>query len=315
MIKLSVIAVTWNSKAFVTDFLKSLEELSSISAEVLVVDNASADDTAKIIRQEFPWVRLIENETNVGFAKANNIGIQAASGEYLCLINPDVVVLPNCIQDMLHFMEQNRSVGLVGPAMVGSDGTVQCSWMQLPSLWNFLFAAFALNRVFPRLAAPCGQAIHDCSWDRVRDVDVLNGWFWLARRLALEEVGLLDERFFMYGEDMDWCTRFLQAGWRLVYFPLARAIHYGGGSSENDPVRFFIEMHRANLQYWQKHKRAFTKAAFLGVVAIHHLFRVAGYGLLYLASRSHSLEAAHKIRRSAACLRWLVTLTLRTEMK
>jgi len=119
----------------------------------------------------------------------------------------------------------------------------------------------------------------------------------------------------MYSEDVDWCTRFRQAGWRLVYYPLAKAIHYGGGSSARDPIRFYIEMQRANLQYWQKHKRPFAQAAFLGVTAIHHLLRVAGYGLVYFASRSHSLDAAHKVRRSAACLRWLVTLPPRTETK
>jgi GT2 family glycosyltransferase len=284
-------------------------------AEVLVVDNASRDGTTKIIRQEFPWVKLIENETNLGFAKANNIGIRVASGEYLCLINPDVVVLPACIQHLLYFMEHNRSVGLVGPAMIGLDGTVQRSCMRFPSLWNCLCAALPLYHAFPRLAVFGGQEMHDCSWNRVQDVDILNGWFWLARRPALDQVGLLDERFFMYGEDMDWCTRFWQAGWRLVYYPLAKAIHYGGGSSEKDPIRFYIEMQRANLQYWQKHKRGFTQAAFLGVVAIHHLLRIAGYGLVYLASRTRSLEAAHKVRRSVACLRWLFTLTPRTETR
>jgi GT2 family glycosyltransferase len=314
-VRLTVIIVTWNSAGFIAGCLKSLKEFCSVSAEVLVVDNASVDGTAKLIQQEFPWVKLIENKTNLGFARANNIGIRAASGEYLCLINPDVVVLPGCLHDMLYFMEENRSVGLMGPAMIGSDGTVQSSGMRFPSLWNCFCDAFALYRAFPRSAAFGGQPMHDCSWDRVQDVDILTGWFWLVRRPALDQVGPLDERFFMYGEDVDWCTRFRQAGWRLVYYPLAKAIHYGGGSSEKDPIRFYIEMQRANLQYWQKHKRGFTQAAFLGVVAIHHLLRIAGYGLVYLASRTRSLEAAHKVRRSVACLRWLFTLTPRTETR
>jgi GT2 family glycosyltransferase len=317
MIRLSIIVVTSNSEGFIAKCLKSLEELRSLSAEVLVVDNASGDATTKIIRQHFPWAKLIENEMNLGFAKANNIGIRAASAssDYLCLINPDVVVLPGCVQKLLNFMEHNVSVGLVGPAMIGSDGALGRSCMRFPNLWNCLCDAFALYRAFPHSAMFGGHDMHDYSPDRVQDVDILNGWFWLVRRQAVDQVGLLDERFFMYGEDIDWCVRFKQMGWRLVYYPLTKAIHYGGASSAKDPVRFYIEMQKANLQYWKKHKRAFAEAAFRGVLAIHHLLRVAGYGLLYVTSRSHSLEAAHKVKRSAASLRWLITLAARTEFK
>jgi GT2 family glycosyltransferase len=315
MVRLSIIIVTWNSADFIAECLKSLGELPSISAELLVVDNASVDGTAEIIRGEFPWVKLIENETNLGFAKASNAGIEAASGEYLCLINPDVIVLPGCLQDMLYFMEHNSSVGVVAPAMLGSDGEMVRSCMRFPTLWNCLCDALALYRVFPQSALFGGQNMHDFSRNRVQDVDVLNGWFWLIRRAALAHVGLLDERFFMYGEDVDWCTRFRRAGWRLVYYPLAKAIHYGGGSSTKDPVRCYIELQRANLQYWKKHKRSFAQAAFLLIIAFQQLLRVTGYGLLYLASRSHSLEAAGKIRRSVACLRWLFAPSPRTEAK
>jgi GT2 family glycosyltransferase len=312
---LSVLVVTWNSEDYIADCLKSLEELRSESTEVLVVDNASADGTAEIVRRDFPWVKLIESRTNLGFARGNNLGIRAALGKYVCLVNPDVVVLPGCIQDMLTFMEEHRSIGLMSPAMLGSDGTVQRSCMRFPSLWNCLCDALALYRLFPRSPRFGGQGMHDCSWDRVLDVDILNGWFWFVRRTALDQVGFLDERFFMYGEDVDWCTRFRQAGWRLVFFPLAKAIHYGGASSEKDPIRFYVEMQRGNLQYWQKHKGGFSQTAFLAVIAIHHILRIAGYGLMYLSSRFRSMEAALKIKRSVASLRWLVTMTPRIETK
>ena len=315
MIRLSIVIVTWNCDGFIAQCLRSLETVRSSSTELLVVDNASTDTTTEIVRREFPWVRLIENKANVGFAKANNIAIEAATGQYLCLINPDVVVLPGCIQDMLSFMDGHDSVGVMAPAMVGSDGQVVRSCMRLPTVWNCLCDALALYRVFPHSALFGGQNMHDFSRDSVQDVDVLNGWFWLVRRAAIAQVGLLDERFFMYGEDVDWCTRFRRAGWRLVYYPLAKAIHYGGGSSTNDAIRFYIELQKANLQYWKKHKRAFAQAAFLLIIACQQLLRVTGYGLLYVASRSHSAEAACKIRRSLACLRWLVASNPRTVTK
>ena len=315
MIKLSVIIATWNSERFIGDCLKSLGGLRSTAADVLVVDNASADKTVEIVRERFPWVTLIENKTNLGFAKANNMGIQAASGEYVCLINPDVVVLQGCIQEMLRFMEGNPSVALLGPQMIGTDGTVVRSCMKFPTLWNCLCDAIVLNRLFPKSSILGGQMMRDCSWDQVQEVDVLNGWFVLIRRSALDHVGLLDEGFFMYGEDVDWCSRFRQAHWRLVYYPPAKAIHYGGGSSARQPIRFYVEMQRANLLYWKKHKSSFAQAGFVVIVGIYHLLRVAGYGVLYFARRRRSLEAAYKIKRSTACLRWLMTLTAGTEAK
>jgi GT2 family glycosyltransferase len=295
--------------------LKSLAEVRSSSTEVLVVDNASVDGTARTIRWEFPWVRLIENESNLGFAHANNTGIEAASGEYLCLMNPDVVVLSGCLPAMLQFMERNPSVGITSPAMIGFDGQFRPFGMRLPTVWNCLCDALALYHAFPRWAVFGGQMIRHCSWDQVQDAEVLYGWFWLVRRTALNQVGLLDERFFMYGEDVDWCARFCKGGWRLVYYPLAKAIHYGGGSSLMDPTRFYVEMNRASLQYWKKHKNCIAQAGFLGILTIHQLLRIAGYALVYFVSRFRSIDAAHKIRRSIACLRWLSTLTPYAEMK
>ena len=147
--------------------------------------------------------------------------------------------------------------------------------------------------------------MRDFAYDRIADVQVLTGWFWMVRREALAQVGGLDEQFFMYGEDIDWCRRYWQAGWRVVFYPNAEALHYGGGSSAKAPIRFAIEMLRARLQYIRKHHSIFARIAFRVTLWLHHLLRIAGYGVLLLLSKSHRAEAAFKVRQSCACLLWL----------
>jgi GT2 family glycosyltransferase len=138
-------------------------------------------------------------------------------------------------------------------------------------------------------------------------VEVLTGWFWMVPRRALDQVGGLDERFFMYGEDLDWSYRFLKAGWRVVFFAEAEALHYGAASSGQAPNRFYLEMVRANLQYFQKHYGRLGALGFLFGTGIHELVRVAGYGFVYCFDRYKRPAAALKVGRSLSCLRWLAT--------
>ena len=217
-------------------------------AEIIVVDNASTDGTVDMLEQHFPEVRVIRSQENLGFAKANNVGIRTSRGRYLALINPDVKLLSGCLERALAAIEAEPSIGVLGPAMIGRDGAIHRSGMRFPTLWNCVCDALMLHRLFGRRPIFGGQSMADFDWSSPRDVEVLNGWFWLIRRNALSEVGLLDEQFFMYGEDMDWCKRFYDGGWRIVFAPDAAAIHYGGGSAEQAPTRFYLEMQKANLQ-------------------------------------------------------------------
>jgi GT2 family glycosyltransferase len=161
-----------------------------------------------------------------------------------------------------------------------------------------------LDDIFPKSKLLGGYLMPYFDGNQISDVDVLNGWFWLTRREALNEVGLLDESLFMYGDDLDWCKRFRDTGWKIVYFPEAASIHYGGGSSGNAPVRFSVEMQKANLQYWRKHFGAASLVLFIGIVWIHQLIRLVGNVLLYIGSKSRRPKAVGKIKRSLACLRW-----------
>jgi len=305
---LSVVIVTWNAKKYVRECLQSLvDQAEGFALEIIVVDNASSDGTPELVLQEFPQARLVRNSQNLGFAKGNNIGMNLSHGEYIALINSDVNVRPGCLRKMLDFLQQNPSVGMLGPRMLTPNGGVGRSYMRFPSIWNWLCRAMALDSLCGGSRWFGGFLMTDFDNSKTADVDVLNGWFWMIRRSALLQVGPLDEGFFMYGEDIEWCQRFHQSGWRVVYFPEAEALHYGGASSSAAPVRFSIEMQRANLRYYAKtHPGRMQQFAFWFLTSLHHCIRLAGYSLLFLLDRSRRSEAAFKMERSKSCLQWLM---------
>jgi GT2 family glycosyltransferase len=304
---LSIVIVTWNGKRYALECLESLHtNPARVATEIVVVDNASTDGTPEAIRNRFPDVHLVENQGNLGFAKANNIGVALSRGEYVALINSDVVVYPGCLDRMLEWMQTDHDIGIMGPKMLCPDGSTGLSVMRLPTVWNTLCSALALNSMFPNSRLCAGFSVKSDAIRTIKDVPVVTGWFWMVSRTALEQVGGLDERFFMFGEDIDWCHRFLKAGWRVVFCGEAEALHYGGGSSADAPVRFYVEMRRANLQYFHKHHGALGAAAYALAIAIHELARIAGYSLSYCYDRRRRLEASSKVRRSLSCLRWLM---------
>ena len=306
-VRLSVVIVTWNAKQLALNCLDSLGHYrTDPSVEIIVVDNNSSDGTPGAIREGYPFVRLVQNDTNLGFAKANNIGILASSGDYVCLINSDVVVPRDCLEKMASYMDGNPTIGMLGPRMIGPDGAVGRSCMGFPTLWRAFCRTLGLDTLFPKSQLFGQLLMTHFAHDRTADVEVLNGWFWMTRRSAIQELGLLDEQFFMYGEDIDWCKRFHTAGWRVVYFADAQAIHYGGGSSADAPVRLYVQMHRARLQYWRKHHSTVAQAAFVFTAALHLAFRIVGYAALYLVRRSDRSRVRFKIQRSVASMLWLL---------
>jgi GT2 family glycosyltransferase len=274
--------------------------------EMIVVDNASSDGTPEMIEQCFGGVRLLRNTTNEGFAKANNAGIAASRGDYICLMNSDVIVPAGCLESMYSYIRHQPEVGLLGPRMIAPDGKVARSCMRFPTLRAYLCYSLGLDLLSKETPPFAGFLMRNFTWDRTQEVDVLNGWFLLAPRQAIREVGLLDERFFIYGEDIDWSYRFHKAGWARVYFAGAEALHYGGASSSREPVRFYLEMMRANLQFWRKYHGAGEMFAYSLAIAIHELVRLCAYTVQFAIFRGKRADAHAKIDRSLACLKWLV---------
>jgi GT2 family glycosyltransferase len=304
--RVSVVIVVWNAKKYVLECLGSLREhCQRVCDEVVVVDNASTDGTPELIQEMFPEFKLIRNAENFGFAKANNIGIAASSGDCICLVNSDVEFLDDCISPMVRYLSDHPEVGMLGPKMLAASGEVRRSTMRFPTVWNTFCRAVGFDSMFKKSPAFGGLLMSDFDHRTTAPVEVLNGWFLVVRRSAVERVGLLDPQFFMYGEDVDWCYRFRQGGEKVMFFAEAGAIHYGGASSANAPLRFYLELYRATWQYWRKHHGALAQLGFLVAFAVHHSVRLLGSAFIYLCSPSQRAHTAARFRRSLACLQWL----------
>jgi GT2 family glycosyltransferase len=300
---IAVIIVSWNTRDYLRSCLASLREPPpGRSLEVIVVDNASADGSPDMVAAEFPEVKLIRAPGNLGFARANNLGIRASASRYVCLVNSDVKLLDDCLGRLAGFMDRNPGAGMCGPRVLNADLTLQSSCRRLPGLWNNACYALGLPRLFPRSEFFGGEHMLFFNHDETRAVEALVGCFILVRRQAMEEVGLLDEGFFIYAEDVDWCKRFHDAGWEVVFYPEARAIHYRGGSSAADPRRFALEQQRAVMRFWRKHHGSLRT----WLAAMLHAWlltaRLLAAGLRLPAAGKSRAAVRESMRRNLACL-------------
>jgi len=305
---ISVIIVSWNARGYLRDCLQSIRNTGrGCIREVIVVDNASSDGSPEMTAREFPEVKLIQTGENLGFAKANNRGLEIAAGTYLALVNSDVVVQPQCFQKLLAFLDSRPEVGLAGPRIFGRDGRLQRSCRLLPGVWNLTCETLGLDRLFSRWSLFSGREMRHWKQDTLAEVEVLSGCFWVARRSAVEAVGGLDERFFFYAEDIDWCKRFNDAGWKVCFYPDAQATHFGGGSSANAPLRYSIEMLRANLVYWKKHYGPLGRITYHGLVMAYHFVRLLPLSVMRVIGLGDASVIRHKFSENFVCFRWLLT--------
>jgi GT2 family glycosyltransferase len=302
----SIIIVNWNAKRFLDECLASIIRHTSMEdTEIIVVDNASSDGSQELVRESYPMVKLITLDSNLGFAKANNIGIRQSRGKYLFLINSDIKVNDDFIAPMKYFMDKHPDVGLLGPRIIGADGKLQRSCMGFPSPWNYFCRALALDSLFPQVELFGGYMMTYWGHDELRDVDVLCGCFWVARRKALCQVGLLDEDYFFFGEDIDWCRRFHEKGWKVIYCPNIEILHYGGASTANAPIKYYVEQQKSYLQYVEKHHSRVVQILFYWITVTQETVRIIGYGLTLPLRPAKRETIKYKIKRSVSCMKWL----------
>jgi GT2 family glycosyltransferase len=255
----SIVIVSWNTRDILRDCLASIfAETRGVRFEVIVVDNASSDDSVEMIRCEFPEVTLIGNCDNRGFAAANNQGIDAAQGRYVLLLNPDTVVLDGAIDKSVGFADAHPQAAVVGCKVLNSDRTLQRSCFMFPSALNLFLLATYLDRLFSRNRFFGRDRMSWWDADDSRPVDVVSGCFMLVRRETIDQVGKLDERYFMYGEETDWCYRFTKAGWKVLFTPDAQIIHLGGSSSDRVRLPMRLQLRASILLFIKSHRSRFS---------------------------------------------------------
>jgi GT2 family glycosyltransferase len=251
----SIIVVNWNTRELLRDCLDSIiKQTQQFSFEIIVVDNASSDGSASMCEQYFPAVKVIANNTNRGFAAANNQGMQIASGRYTLLLNPDTVVLDGAIDCCVAYADAHLDIGIVGCQVLERDGQIQQTGFSFPSPWNLFLTLTGLPRLFPRSQLFTKPQLGWWKRDSEEDIDVISGMFMLVRQEAIQQVGVMDESYFIYAEEADWCFRFHKAGWRRVFFPEARIIHVDGGgkSTSQVNVKMLVQLQKSMMIYFGK---------------------------------------------------------------
>jgi hypothetical protein len=256
--KIDIIIVNYNSTGYLLNCLRSIYEDAARDAdadfEIHVMDNASTDNV-NVITDKFPQVVLWKNQVNIGFARAVNCLISRTRSPYILILNPDARINNGFLRSILNFILENPGVGIVGPRIFEENGMIQGSARAFPTPLTALFGrSSALTRMFPgnRLTLK-NILIKKIENADFLDVDWVSGACMLVRRRAAEEVGMMDERFFLYWEDADWCKRMFEKGWRVVYYPRASIVHYAGVSSKKRDIRSLLDFHMSAYEFFCKH--------------------------------------------------------------
>ncbi|HMA37145.1 MAG TPA: glycosyltransferase family 2 protein [Chloroflexia bacterium] len=268
----SIVIVSWNVRDLLRACLQSLPAAAGpqLRSEVLVVDNASSDGSAAMVRAEFPGVRLLAESQNHGFPRGNNLGIAASRGRTVLLLNPDTEMRPGALAALLAYLDRHPAAGLVGPRLVNADGSPQSSRRRFPTPATALVESTPLQALFPHLPVLRRYYLLDRDDDQEQRVDWVTGACMLARRAALVAVRGFDAGYFMYSEELDLCRRLRQAGWEIAYVPAAVVVHHGGQSSDQNVPERHIRFQRARLRYFARwHGRGIAAGLRLWIVGLY----------------------------------------------
>lgn len=270
MIKVSIIIVNWNTKGFLVDCIDSIPSAcGALPYEVIIVDNASIDGSSGFIKERYPCVKLIENQENLGFAKACNQGAKISSGNYLFLLNPDTILYKEAVSRLVGFMEEEPLAGAVGPQLLNREGELEDSVRRFPTMCRLLVRDTILGKF---IKVPRFQ--YSLSMDRASIVDQVSGAGLLVRRQLWERLGGMDERFFMFYEDVDLCRRIKDMGYNAFYLPTAKVIHLGGGSRHQDRSSVLYYSLRSKFLYLEKYNHRWKVLIFKSIYKPLFLVRI-----------------------------------------
>jgi N-acetylglucosaminyl-diphospho-decaprenol L-rhamnosyltransferase len=290
---LSVVIVSWNVRPLLERCLASLVECldpPALQCEITVVDNASTDGSLEAVRRRFPQVHLIAQDTNLGFTGANNIGIAGSRGRHILLLNPDTQVLGAPLARMVAYLDARPDIGALGPRLLFPDGSIQPSRRRFPNLATAFLESTVLQEWFPRNRVLRRYYVQDRRDDEEQDVDWIVGACMLIRRQAWEQVGPLDEGFFMYSEELDWCRRLKTAGWRVVYVPWVSVIHYEGQSSSQVVPARHIYFQSSKIRYFRKHHGRVAAEILRWFLLGTYVYQLCREGLKWLIGHKRQLR-------------------------
>lgn len=294
-IDVSVVILNYNVRVFLENCLTSVQKAcEGLATEVFVVDNASSDDSVDMVQRKYPFVHLIVHDQNLGFSRGNNVALRRCRGRYVLVLNPDTLVQENTIRAMIEFMDACPDAGAAGCKVLNPDGSLQLTCKRsFPSPWVAFTKISGLSRIFPKSRLFGRYNLTYLDEDRVHEVDAIAGSFMFLRREMFDTVGLLDESFFMYGEDLDWCFRMWEKGWKIYYVPTTQIIHYKGESTSRsgfDDIRAFYEAMEIFVEKHFKWQYSLGLVIFLKL-AIWFRAMVAVFSRLFRKSYAMLLDA------------------------
>jgi GT2 family glycosyltransferase len=282
---LSIIIVNWNTSALLGRALACVfATVRRARYEVIVVDNASSDDSVAMVDSQYPDVRLLVNQENAGFARANNQAAAVAQGRYLLLLNPDAFVYEGAVDRLVSFLDAHATAGAAGCRLLNADGTLQRSCTTFPTIATELWTALWLDKLFPRHAVFGRYQMMSWDMNDLREVDALMGACLIVRRAAIEDTCLFDEQFFMYSEEVDLCFRLQRSGWKVFFIPDAQATHIWGGSADKVPAESLLRLYRSRVLFFRKHYGAVSAAFYKLVLLLGSVLRIV-LGLAVFAIR------------------------------
>jgi GT2 family glycosyltransferase len=253
---IDLVIVNYNSIELLHDCLASIKCSCNGSKPNIVVSDNGSDEPINYIRKTYTDITIVRNKENLGFSKAINAILDSTSSPYIVLLNPDTIVVSDFFfESIAAFMDANPDVGILGPGIIDPDGSIQGSARSFPRFHSLLFGRRSfLTKVFPNSRLACANIlINKAAEANPINVDWVSGACMVIRRKALEKVGLMDDRFFMYWEDVDWCKRMWDMGWRVMYWPAVKIMHHVGGSSDASVIRSVFEFHKSAILYFSKH--------------------------------------------------------------